>query len=470
MEELKFNVKALCLSPFTQYFKWAGFKRDNQIILSDSEITIQKKKKTESYSYDQLDFCIVKRRWLSFSNSCVYLGYSDEEGQIKGGYFYIPSEHSQKLLDELKKRNAKCFSPSKKVITAKSPWFSLNRNKDTLWLNSRYVISSRLAIKSILSKPQPSLQIGSIKFFFTKNGNLRMGPNPQLVVKHVSKANILEANDYLAAAGCQVCAKMDEAFESIDLGFTHATVGYNENGVIYSYKDFRNVDKAFLPYEKINLYYSWWSFPGWYMIVLGEQNIEPGVRFKRADVDKLHEKLKEHGVESTDGGLVFRSSLHTSWFGVLFSWLTLGIYHLLLAFFLKFKKRPVKSILVCGDKVLTRGKIYRHTIEDATSALYKGGTACAAKVKDVKAVIYRKERWFYLWGDVYVRLQPENIREDVDSEGNSSVKYDFAMNNVWPWRYRALKGLLKVRGYDPDRLFIREYKKWVKDNEGSLID
>jgi hypothetical protein len=462
MEEIKFNVRTICLSPFNKAFKWDGFVRENQIILSDSEIIILKKNKTVSYPYAKLDFCIVWRRMMNLRNSCIYLGYSEAAGQIRGEYCYLQPDNCQTLLDELKERNAKCFLLENKVVTATCPWYSLNRNKDTLWLNNQYVISSDLAKRSILFKPQYPLLIGSIKFVFTQMGNLRLGPDPQLMVKSVSKFNVMDTNLYLADAGCQVCAKMDVAYDSLGYGFTHATIGFNDKGLIYSYKNRTDVDRAFLPYDKINLFSCFGL--GWFytLIILGEQNIMPNIIFSLPDTRSIYEQLKAHGVASVKDGKIYRASLHSSWYGILFSFLTLGIYHLLVSLFLKLRNKQANAAIICENKVVTRGKIYRHTGDDETSFNRTSFFACAADIENVKAVVYIKKKWFYLWGTVFMRMQPENIREEVDAEGNASVKYDFEMHNVWFWRYYLLIHRLKSRGYKSNLMFRKQYKKWVK--------
>ena len=247
---------------------------------------------------------------------------------------------------------------------------------------------------------------------------------------------------------------------SPSLWFTSSSVGLGDKGVTLSQKTFKTSDNIFLPYEKVYFAASakkWYQFSS-KLFIFGEQNIVPLRRFKTDDAKRIVEELRERGVGKVEGAS-FSESYHSSAFGVIFSVLTLGIWHLITVLFSKERN----TLVVGEDKFVWNGNIWLMNLEKNERVKNKDNQKfLAGNIQGIKDVYFYKKKWYHLWGTLFIWTHPDNIRTLAYEGSQDSQDYDIEMGKIYSCTAKNILKALEEGGFQKDSSLRKLYKKWVK--------
>lgn len=498
-----FTSKTFHLWPFGKhghgFFSWRGFIEKNEITVTSSDFIINWGKGQKTFPTKELEFCIKKHRYFGLGNSKIHVGLVTEEDKpvdwkfiwtwVTRDFFYLPKKKVTALEDALKTESAVCFDPNSRTVYSKAPWYRidmlLSGNRSSMWLNPKHLFTSEDVTKWYWH----ALDIDKIKYVYTKGwivSDLYVGAEDSLRLKHVSLEDGKTIKGYLMTYGANFAADADieyhdswtpEVIFSPSLWFTHSSIGFTNNGLVYKQKTFKTNDNIFLPWDKINMataesHWKWLFTKD--ICIYGEQNILPRKRYSKRAVNAIIKTIEEKGVHSFEG-VTFKPSYHTSWFGILMCWATLSIYHwIIVALYNIIAKRETLAI---GDKkMIWNGKLFYYTTDKKADwykipSEEKRLTSLVANVsKDVWDVWYVKKKWYHLWGYEIVRVHPYNIRMldgmfDGSYVNQCSVHYVFVQKKIWCWNAKAIKTEFIKEGYRfeaVDKEHHKEFKKWAK--------
>lgn len=471
---------------------WRGFVEQNNITLTDTEITVSYSKNGEgefSLPVKNLEYCIKEKKifslrlpWFCMGNTRVSIGIGEKDDRLwKGGNvsfdrFYVDFDEYSDFIDALKTKNPRCFSDETEMLETRAHWYRIDKllsgNRNTLWMNADHIISSEDLVWGRCVKTN------EIKYFFTRgiiNNNLYIGSEKQIRLSNVTNDDVKTARLFIKNNGGCIADDADEKYNdcwtpnvifSPSLWFSHSSIGFTGKGIVYHQKTFKTNDDLFLPYEKINLatYESKWYWLFTKRIVIyGEQNIIPNKRYKKGDVDEIKDKLEAAGVKEMDGD-TYSPSYHTSWIGILLSVVTLSIYHWLVVVAKMLQKR--NSLVIGDDKIAWNGVIYGFTPfrDGYPREVLKNLSTLILDATDIYDVVYLKKHWYHLWGHMFIWAHPLNIRslEGEASVNQSSVVYDLEIKKIWSWNAREIMSKIEDKGFVRDDESHDFYKKWCK--------
>lgn len=475
---------------------WRGFVEQNNITLTDTNITVSYTKKEIgkfSLPIKDLEYCIREKKFLklklsglSLGNTRVSIGGGEcgdrirKNGNISYDRFYIDFDEYADFIDALKARNPLCFSPNAILVKAQARWYRIDQllsgNRNTLWMNARHSISSEDVRWGRCIKNE------EIKFFFTRGvifNNLYIGSDERKIsLSNVKKEDVSIAQNFIRNHGGNIAGEAQESYTDAwspsvifrpSLWFAHSSIGFTDKGVVYNQKTFKTNDNIFLPYEKINTvtYESKWYWPFTiHLTIFGEQNINPVKSYSRSDVEEIKEKLKKEGVKDISGKK-YTPSCHSSWFGILLSILTLSLYHCLVAAYKGLRRR---NTLVLGKgKIVWHGTVYGCSsfIEGSKRKNLKDLSTLFLDVNDIVDVVYIKKHWYHIWGGLFIWTHPRNIRAGYGGElskNQNSVEYDLELCKIWSSDAKKIISSLEDMGFTQHEEEHKIYKRWCEDH------
>lgn len=494
---IRFTSKTFHWWPFSFFDRhypmfWRGFVEQDNITLTDDKITVSFSKDCKgefSLPIKDLEYCINEKKIFSWrlprfcmGNTRVSIGIGEEDRCWKGGNvsydrFYIDFDEFSAFIDALEAKKPICFSEESEMIKTRARWYRIDKllsgNRNTLWMNDKHIISSERISWGWCVRTK------EIKYFFTRgviHNNLYVGSEKNIRISNVTNEDVKTARKYIKLHGGNIADDTAENYHdswtpkvifSPSLWFTHSSIGFTDNGVVYHQKTFKTNDDIFLPYDKINMaiYESkwYWLFTN-YFSIYGEQNIIPVKRFSKKAVDEIRNKLEAAGVKKIEGK-AYAPSYHTSWFGILLSIVTLSLYHWLVVATKIFQKR--NTLILGEDRIAWNGRIYGFTKfrDGYHREILKNLSTLVLEGKDIKDVVYIKKHWYNIWGHLFILAHPFNIRWWNDEAGDNqrSVDYDLEITKIWSWNVRKITSYIKEKGFtSADKEDHRYYKKWCK--------
>ncbi len=461
-----------------------GFIEKASVTISGGEILVEWKNVSIKYNINDLEYVFRKNRFFNLRNPAMYLGNSE-----KSSTFYIHHKDYEKLLIALRQFEPLCFSSETEMLEEEFKWYQFFKHlfgiKKTVWINSKNVFSSEKITNVTSDRRSHSAVIKheyvateEIKYFYTRGiiyNNLYVGCDTHYIkLVNASNDTVKRAQLFLSSFIGNITDEIADVYNDVftlnvifkpSLWFAHSSIGFNDKGIVYKQKTFKTNDNVFIPFEKINnLNYEgkWYWFTTKKLILYGEQNILPLRRYSKWDAHKIAEKLKKEGIK-TISGIAYKSSYHTSWFGILLSILTIGLYHWIIVAFSK--KRD--KLIISENIIIGNSKIYTCTPEaNRYRQEIKGLTSFICDIKDVKSAIYVKKHWYHLWGRLFIWSHPSNIREHLFEANQHSIDYDSEIGKIWSWNAKRAISDLRSNGYYPDSERDKSFKKWAKSYLG----
>ena len=469
---------------------WRGFIEQNNITLTDKDITISYSKNGKgefSLPIKDLEYCINEKRIFSFrlseicmGNTRVSIGIGEKDdrfwrgGNVSFDRFYVDFDEFDEFINALETKKPLCFSPETEKIETHARWYRIdqliNGNRNTLWLNDKHIISSESL------KYGWCVKTDGIKYFFTRGiifNNLYIGSEKNIRLSNVDNADVSTARTYIKNHGGNIAESTANKYTdhwtinllfSPSAWFTHSSIDFTDKGIVYHQKTFKTEDDIFLPFEKVNIatYQSkwYWLFTKRFCIY-GEQNIIPVKRYAKEDVDEIQEKLEAAGIEELQGE-AYSPSAHNSWIGVFLSIITLSIYHWLVVAAKMLSKR---NTLIIGDKKIGwDGIIYGFTAFENGyhREILPNLTTLVLDENDIYDVVYLKRHWYHIWGYVFIWAHPYNIRSLAGEAQQSSVDYDLEIKKIWSWQAHDIISQIEEKGFKRKDDTHEFYKKWCK--------
>ncbi len=469
MEKIKYVTKQFHLWPFYG-LRWRGFLPTYSIEINDSEIEFRFNNHfINRYKPEDICLAVISNTWFGYGKTKI--GFAEEYNSVekRGNQWhflrkyncYLSPESLDQAIQSFKEANVKCFKQE-----------AVSLRDGNLWMCADKVVE----YEGISKKNYWALDTSELKYFYTQRSMIPFA-KPVLITgsDHVLRIKKLNRNDVEilkqhvidngAMLGDISNASFTDTFSmkvlySPSLWFTSSSIGLSDKGVTYNLKTFRTTDNIFIPYEKINFATSTGS---WYqrtrsLFIFGEQNILPRKRFKIDDVKRIVEELREKGVSKLEGSC-FPESYHSSVWGIIFCFLTVGLWHCIV---MAATKR--RNSIMIGDKIFGwDGDLWlidfdnkQRVKPDQKIKLYAGN------VSDIKSIYYYKKHWFHLWGSLYIWTRPRNLRTLAYEASQEKQDYDLEMSKVWFWNVKQIRKELVDNGFERNADSDKDYRIWVK--------
>lgn len=463
METKTFVTKQFHLWPFYNGLSWKGFFPTYTISVIDNEITVLLNGKIiKKFIPQNIEAVQFLTTWFGMGKFKVVVSVEQQNAvqervkTLSNDYCYInPQSHSD-FIKALQEAQTKCCNEK---------CLSLRNGK--LWMSNEYIVEFN-------GKDQcAAIKIPDLKYYYTeksilpwKKPVLVTGSDYPLKIKELSSKDVESLRQYVIANGAKLETISKATFNHIftfdiifkpALWFTSSSIGLGDDGVNFMQKTFKTKENIFLPYEKINFVISTGKLAS-QIFIYGEQNIVPKRKFAGSDARRIVKELREKGVGQFDGER-FTESCHSSWFGILFSILTLGIWHVIVWEFSK--KR--QSIIIGKEMFVWDGNLWLIDIENHIHKKADGNLKIlAASPADVVSVHYTKKHWWHWWGYLYICVKPQNIRSDAYEASQSKRKYNLEMGKVFSSTASSIIDLLKAGGFKKDSQQQSKYDEWIK--------
>lgn len=471
MEKKIFTTKQFHLWPFYNGFTWRGFLPTYSVTVDNEGISFTiNNNLIEKYTAEEVEASLFNSTWFGLGKTKIVFSKKfncDKEKRGDHWYFfhnvccYLDPMQVSEAINAFKEIDTKCFNDQ-----------SISLRDGKLWMTSDYIIEYDGNDKS----PFWALSIPHIKYYYTqKNLNpfakplLVTGSDHPLRIENLNSDDIERLKLHIIENGAKLGDVSNVTFKhafsfnvifSPSLWFTSSTIGLGDEGVNFKQKTFKTNDNIFLPYDKINVAI---SCGAWYNLtreiyIYGEQNIIPIRKFWTSDAKRIVNELKEKGVEELEGEQ-FTESYHSSWFGVLLSIITLGIYHLIIMAISK--KR--KSIVVGKDLFTWNGDLWLFAPDKYIREKPKNNLRFfAAKADDIIDIYFYKRHWYHFWGYLFIWVRPSNIRSLAYEASQMTQDYDLEMGKIYSSKASKIKSLFEEKGYIQDSKRHKLYKSWIK--------
>lgn len=420
-------------------------------------------------STKDVEFATRKRKYWGLSKPIFSVGVAD---WFNFKYNWVDfdvlkttcsSAEISKARTFLKDNDAICYAEGSSVVTTSIPiWKRLFSDNDSLWMNSRHVISDKK-----LGWLQHGIIIPQIKFFYTKgifSHDLYLGAMGAIRIDNISSSDKAIIEQHLNNNGAKIAldslADYHDIFTLGDIAkvknwFVSSTISITKNGVKMTQKTFKTTDNIYLPYDKINFAetYGGHSLLGARHIrIYGEQHIMPIKKYSKSATKEILKCLEEHGIHAVKGEK-FAPSYHSSWIGIVLSVATLSIWHWIVVFFTSAKKRPGLTLDMSQKKASWEGPLYVVWKEKNEDPKKDEGSKLTFEVSDVTGMIYYKKSWYHLWGYLCMSVHPYSFRTD-----QLSKDYTFLLGKCWSWNAKNVISKFVECGH------TRNYTNDVKKN------
>ena len=472
MEQKTFSTRQFHLWPFCG-FKWIGFFPEHSTIINEKAIALQiNGKELCRLSPEEIEAAHFFKTWLGLGKTKFGLSskkskYEKEKRGDHWYYFhndfgYVSPESKEALINSFKEAHAKCFDET-----------SLSLRKGKLWMGKDYVVEYN-GDKQI---GYWALEIPELKYFYTekefwkfwKKPILVTGSNFPLRIDNLSSTDVDNLKQYIINNGSKLGdiskAKFSHAFTPSvlfhpSLWFTSCTIGLGDEGISFTQKTFKTNDNIFLPYEKVNFALctgSWYNFTRM-LYIYGEQNIIPKRRFSSGNAKRIVNELREKGIGQVEGE-EFSASYHSSWFGVLLSILSFGIWHAIVVLFSK----KGKSITIGENSFIWEGELWLFDFNNFRREKPEGMKKfLVSNISDIKCTYYYKKHWWHLWGYLFIWTQPHNIRLFAFEADQDLADYDLQIGKIYSGAASRIVKKFKEKGYKESKVNLKLYKKWCK--------
>lgn len=374
-----------------------------------------------------VDFIVPRKGWIL--KQYIFIGN-------RQGNFYkirLDDNELQQVLQACRTYNAPMMENLGHVISCGNNVGPLAQgqtiriHKNALWLTDDYVIFvPKRKILGFDSYPT-SIEINNVRFsatspvkkfgFFPAGYGTYFGtPDAQAVFKHPQKEDSEVLNRHLTKYGSPIGEETSVTFkDKFWLGKLlrpfafrkHEEISLTDNAIIYKFKKGSKIDNIYLPLDKINYIDLKKGFiHSNYIRIYGEQNIMTHLQFSNQAIKQLKEIMKERHVE--DAEAVIRPSF------------MFGLF-----------RRPFarRSIFVLEDKIMFTDTKAKEVI--------------ALNAADITDICWKKKRFFYLVGYLFVFGIPENIRRDQHTEAQM-----FAIPKIWFTKKNLVKNMPENADYN----------------------
>lgn len=374
-----------------------------------------------------VDFIVPRKGWIL--KQYIFIG--DRQGNWSK--IRLDNNELQQVLSACKQHGAPVMRNIGNVMAcedgvgAMANGSPVRIQKNVLWLTDDYVVYvPKRKILGIDDHPVP-IAINDVRFSATnplkKFGIFPAGygtyfgtPSRQAVFKHPQKEDASALNRHLTECGSPIGQKASAIFkDSFWLGkllkpFSfrkHEEIGLTDDGVIYKFKKGNKIDNIYLPFDKINyIDLKKGLFHSNYIRIYGEQNILTHLQFSNSVIKQLKEIMKGRQIDEAD--VVVRPSF------------MFGLF-----------RRPFarRTIFIVGDKL-----VFTDT---------KAKEVVALSADDITNVCWKKKRFFYFVGYLFVFGIPENIRRD-----QITAEQMFAIPKIWFTKKKLIKRMAKNAKYN----------------------
>lgn len=469
METKIFTTKQFHLWPFYNWFTWRGFLPTYSITVENESISFTiNNNLIEKYTAEGVEASLFNSTWFGLGKTKI--GFSKKYNDVKkkrgdhwyffhNDYCYLDPIQVPEAINAFKEIDTKCFNDQ-----------SISLRDGKLWMTSDNIIEYNGNDKIAFW----ALSIPHIKYYYTQKSWWNPFAKPVLVtgsdhpmrIKKLSSNDVEKLQKYLIENGAKLGEFSKEVFNNAfyfsvlynpKLWFTSFSLGLGDDGIIFSEKTFNTKENLYLPYDKISCAVSnkkwWWTTRQLY--IFGEQNIIPKKRLSLSDATRIVNELREKGIKKLEGSS-YSASYHSSWMGVLLSWVTLGIYHMIVMLFSK--KR--NTITIGNNNFSWLGNIWKcfHGKVDIEELNFYFGLA-----SDVISVCYIKEHWYHWWGTLGIRIEPKNIRSLAYEASQNCNDYVLVLNKVYSSTASSIKNELQKAGYkDSSKMSKKDWKRIFK--------
>lgn len=380
----------------------------SQITITDSQIKITRKilfglfgTKEDIIDLAKVDY-IVPRKGLVLKQ---YILIGERNGNLHK--LRLEDAEIEKILASCKKLYAPFVKNLDQAVFCEDGLDALKQgsiakiNQNTLWITDDYAVHvPKRRILGFDDSPV-SIEIKNIRFFVTQSRKkyvvvpagfkLYFGtPTDQTYFDLPQKSLAKEINQRLIDNGAPLHDDAAETFkDTFWLGkllkpfsfFKHEEIGLSESGIIYKYRKGTKLENIYLPYDKLYLMNLRKGLIHSNKIeIYGEQNIITKLQFSNSVITELKEKLKDKNMIDA-----FSSIRPTMWLGLI--------------------KRPFskRKLFVCDDKLVFTDRKTKKLV--------------AINFKDISNICWKKKKFYYFVGYLFLTGHTKNIRDDQDSEG-----------------------------------------------------
>ena len=302
MSKVVISGKKLHLEADTETGKIAGYQV-NGFLFFASKLEFE-------YEISKLTFC--HSRTKLFGKKVIVFGYDSNQ------FLYIKesAEVVQSLEDLILQSATK--------INAPGSFSNVSRGffgDDCLWANNDTVVHLNM---KCCSRKIEHVTCQEVAFFNIQKGIFK---KPKLYFGHINQITCKAPDsvfsnrllEHVKRNDAKIGKQIGEVYrDSCPFSFTHETIAFNDEAIIYTQTKLRSSETMYIPFDKIGLVYASSGMRTKHLTIAGEMHVVTKKKFKNAVLKQLIDELKKAGVSVSVEGESFRTS--RLWFRWLAFW------------------------------------------------------------------------------------------------------------------------------------------------------
>ena len=391
-------------------------------------------KKNYEIRLDEVDFIVPRKGWI--------LPHYIHIGNRKGEFYKIrvDKNFTKKLLEVVHNLNAPIKDNLDKVMEFDDSTESLKTfnpkaiNKNSLWLLDEYVIYVPERFVLARDASPVCIPINDVRFSTTSpatkwkiipDGHQTYFGTPQYqaVFKHPKVDHSNKIVDYLKGKGAKIGMESDTEFKDTfwlgkllkPLLFRRKeTIGFNKEGIIYTFKKGKQSETIFLPFEGVK--YATLKkglFRSHHIAIVGEQNIFTKLQFPNEAIQMIKDELDTKNVKQAS--LIVRPRM------------MLGLVNNPLA---------KRSFALLDDKIIFTDK--------------KAKDATVFNFDEVHDIAWKKKYPFFFVGYLFIQGSATNFRKDQADLTDSLL----ILPKIWYTKKNIIKNTIGAQYND------KKFKKY----------
>ena len=405
MSKIVISGKKLHLEADTETGKIAGYQV-NGFLCSASKLEFE-------YEISKLTFCHSRKTVLG--KKVIAFGYDSNQFLC-----FKESAEAVQPLEDLILQSATKMNALGSFSNISRGFFS----DDCLWANNDTVIHLNM---KCCNYELEHVTCEEVAFFNIQKGifkkpKLYFGYINQIACKAPDSEFSNRLLEHVKKNDAKIGKQVGEVYkDSSVFSFTHETIAFNDEAIIYNQTKLCSSDTMYIPFDKIGLVYASSGMLSKHLTIVGEMHVVTKKKFRNAVLKQLLEELKKAGVSVSVEGESFKTS--RLWFRWLAFWrkdatLTIGEKNLFISpgkWGGVYKGAPINDPILMKnylDENATEEELLEDDSRDKELVMVSKGAVVEAK--------FKKKSCFSIFGTLMIDY---NMGASIRKDQNEAVTY-----------------------------------------------